>query len=104
MADTYAIIEDGQPVDGEFMDKGTLFRTLIHADYDARIMALDLAEFISDGATSARDVTEDMTVEWWDHGGLADTYERIAAGGVVPGLASRFYSDECAAYDMRVAS
>lgn len=96
---TYAILENGQPMDGEFYSFDRLMKALPYADYDARILAFDLGELAADLATPMRDVTEDMTVTWWDkHGGCNETAAWIEAGKSAPGLAEKYYSDQCARY------
>lgn len=99
---TYAIIEDGRPMDGDLYTRDELLKVMRFADYDATIVAFDLGEIASSGTTPMRDVTEDMTIAWWDAEGQHETRERIAAGKSAPGLAERFYSEECAAYQQRV--
>lgn len=65
---TYVIIEDRQPMDGEFLDKEHLFTSLPFADCGARVMAFDLDEAMSDGSTQLRDCTEDMVREAYADG------------------------------------
>ena len=92
---TYAIIENGQPMDGVFLDKRELFITIPFAKYDAMIIAIDLDELRDGGTTPCRDVTEDMTVEWW---GTLNRTEREELAELGRGeLASRFIADEYAA-------
>lgn len=67
---TYAIVEDGHLMDGETHDRASLFRALPYAGASAKVMAIDLAEFIRDGATTVRDVTEDMVQAAYDAGHL----------------------------------
>ena len=53
-----------QPMDGEFYhDKNALLRALNYAEKTDRVAEFDLGEFIRDGATSFRDVTEEMVWE-----------------------------------------
>jgi hypothetical protein len=69
----YQIIVPGRfdPQDGETHDNvASLFRALQHAEYDAEIMAVDMAEFWRDGATSARKVTAELVREGYDGGYL----------------------------------
>ena len=69
----YQIIEPNgfHPQDGEtYPSVVALFRGLQHADYDAKVMAIDLAEFWRDGCVTARDVTADMVREGYDGGYL----------------------------------
>ena len=99
MPKTYAILEDGLPMDGEFYSEDRLWKVLPYADYDARVVAFDAAELGRDLATSMRDVTEDVTIEWWEnHHGASEAYSWIEAGKSAPGLAQKYYSDECASY------
>lgn len=69
----YQIIEPNgfHPLDGEtYPSVVAVFRGLQHADYDAKVMAIDLAEFWRDGSTTVRDVTADMVREGYDGGYL----------------------------------
>lgn len=104
MAETFAIIENGQPMDGEFYSRAELMLAIQYANHDATIVEFDLGELASGKTTSMRDLTEDLVAEWWHGEGINETYERIGSGRNAPGLAYRYFSDECAAYEMRVAS
>lgn len=98
MSTSYQIIElyrDGslQPMDGDiYHTKTKLFSSLPYADYDATVIAIDLAELREGGTTPCRDVTEDVTLECWS---LLNRTEReeLAEHGYFK-LASRFISDE----------
>ena len=98
MPTTYQIIEtyrDGtlQPMDGEtYHTKTKLFSSLPYADYDATVIAIDLAELREGGTTPCRDVTEDVTVEAWSQLNRTER-EEFAEKGYFK-LASRFVSDE----------
>ena len=93
----YAIIQNGQPMDGEFFSEADLLRYLVYADHDARIAEIDL------DAMTMRDVTVAMALQWvnskqgWD-----DIANEIEAGRDIPGLAFRFAKDECLALQQRV--
>lgn len=103
MSLTYAIIENGQPMNGEHLSYSELMRSLPHAGYDAEVIAWDYAEALRDKATPLRLVTEDVTIDWWDnHYGCAEAMAWIEAGKDAPGLAMRFYHDECAVHEARV--
>jgi hypothetical protein len=98
----YMIIEDGNPMDGVIFNKQGLFSALLYADYDAEIVSFDLAEAMSSTSTPMRKCTEDLVTEWWSGDGSRDVWERVVAGKSI-GLASRFYSDEIAQWEARVA-
>ena len=99
----FIIVEGKLLLDGEMYTEEGLWKALRWADYDARIFAFDLAEGLRDGATSMRDVTEDMTRLWWsEHGGDPDAWSAIQSGKSAPGLAEKYYPDECAKYSAEV--
>lgn len=102
MADNFMIVVNGQPMDGEIFDRAGLMRNIRHASYDATIFAFDLSEGLRDGATSMRDETELLVSDWFHAEGLNETYDTIESGKGAPGLACRFFSDECAAYEQKV--
>lgn len=95
---SYQIIEpyrDGtlQPMDGEtFHTKVALFKSLPYADFDAMVIAIDLAECLADGSTPCRNVTEDVTVECWSQLHRTER-EELAERGYFQ-LANRFVADE----------
>lgn len=70
----YQIIDPGRfdPQDGETHDyqSGSFWRALEFANHDARVMAIDFVEFWRDGATTARDVTEDVVRDGVENGFL----------------------------------
>lgn len=98
MATSYMIIEphrDGtlQPMDGAmYHTKAALFSALPYADYDAEVAAVDLGEWRESGTTSYRNVTEDVTVEFWSQLSRSDR-ESYAERDLFK-LASRFVGDE----------
>lgn len=93
----YMILEDGQAMDGSVYDFDGLMKAISYADYDATIVEFDLGELVTSYGTPMTVATESMTVEWWDnHDGCNETLCRIEAGKDAPGLALRFYSEECA--------
>lgn len=97
----YIILEAEQPVDGEILTMAQLRKKLPYADHDAEVVAWDMNELVRDLATSLRVVTEDVVTAWWENGGAAEVMARIEAGHM-PGLAQRFYPEECAGYERRV--
>lgn len=99
MTKTYAILENGQPLDGEFYDLAGLMKAIPVADYDAVIVEFDLAEIIGSMGGPMNVVTEDMTMTWWDkHGGHNETLAMIEDGRGAPELASRYYPEITAAH------
>ena len=98
MSTSYQIIEthrDGtlQPMDGEtYHTKTKLFSSLPYADYDATVIAIDLAELREGGTTPCRDVTEDVTLECWSRLNRTEREESAERG--LFKLASRFIADE----------
>lgn len=99
MTTTYMIIEDGQPMDGTAYTFERLMSALPFASYDAEVIAFDMGELRRDLSTPLRIATEDVTAAWWaDHHGAAEAMAWIEAGKEAPGLAQRFYADECGAY------
>ena len=98
----YAIIEADQPMDGQFYTLRELMKAIPLADYDAEIAAFDMGELRADKSTPMRLLTEDIVRDWWDHyNGAEETMSRIDAGQR-PGLAFRFYPDECEAWERQV--
>lgn len=75
MQTTYAILEDGQPLDGEFLTREDAMRLSFYAEHGSRIVSFDLAELFRDGATSMRDVTEEIVFAAKD-AGIYDDEER----------------------------
>lgn len=57
----YVILEDQQPVDGEFMDRAQVLTYLANCEPDARVWTLEFD--FSTGTLSGRDVTEDTVRE-----------------------------------------
>jgi hypothetical protein len=98
----YMIIENGLPIDNGFLTKAQLFDALPFADYDAEISAFDLDEFMRDGSTTMTKATEDLVTEWWSDCGHGEVWNRIVMGKPT-GLAARFYADEIASMEARVA-
>ena len=103
---SYQIIEQNrshglQAMDGDmFHTKAALFASLPFADYDATVIAIDLAEVIADGSTPCRNVTEDVTLECWSQLNRSER-EDYAERGYFK-LASRFVSDEYVAAERTV--
>ena len=91
----YMILEDGQALDGEVMTFDKLMKAIPFASYDATIVEFDLGEIATYLVTHMTAVTEDMTAQWWDHGGQNEALYRIEQGEEAPGLAQRFYDDVC---------
>lgn len=95
---SYQIIEQHrshglQPMDGDmFHTKAALFASLPFADYDAMVIAIDLAECLADGSTPCRNVTEDVTLECWSQFNRSEREDLAEKDWFA--LASRFVSDE----------
>ena len=100
----YMIIWDQEAMDGAIFEKEALFDAILYAQYEAEIVSFDLDEVLrgGTGSTPMRKCTEDMVTDWWTAGGDRDVWERVVAGKSI-GLASRFYSDEIAQWEARVA-
>lgn len=100
MSTVYMIIEELrnyglQPLDGEFVTREALFQKLPYADYDAKIAAFDLSEFLRDGRTSIRDETEELVIAWWATLHRTEREEMAERG--LGQIASRWMPDEYAA-------
>jgi hypothetical protein len=101
----YMIIDGDRVHDGDIYTKEQLFDAILYAEYEAEIVSFDLEEVLSKsgtGSTPMRLCTEDLVTEWWSGDGSRDVWERVVAGKSI-GLASRFYSDEIAQWEARVA-
>jgi hypothetical protein len=59
----YMIIEDNELFDGMLFTDNNVLRALTHCDLHARVYSFDIAEAARDGATSLRDVTEEITIK-----------------------------------------
>ena len=102
MTTTYAIIENGQPMNGEHLTYDELIDKLPWADYGAEVIAWDYAELLRDQSTPLRLVTEDVTRDWWEnHWGNAETMAAIEKGRTV-GLAQRYFPGFCASYERQL--
>lgn len=100
MSTVYMIIEELrthglQPMDGEFVTREGLFRALPYAEYDAKIAAFDLGEFLRDGRTPMRDETEELVIAWWNT--LNSTEREVLAERGLGQIVSRWMPDEYAA-------
>lgn len=78
----FIIYENEQCLDGEiYHSKASLFRALGSASHSAKVFEFDIAEACRDGATSFRDVTEDMVHEAYRNGDIdAETQSHGIAG------------------------
>lgn len=101
MATTYLIFENGDVIDTRDT-KARVYSLIPFLTDSAIIAAFDPTEMTRDGSTPIRDVTEDITRDWWHYEGDTVAWETIASGKSAPALARRYFPDECAAYEAKV--
>jgi hypothetical protein len=72
MTNLYAIVEDRQPMNGEFYTHTEIVRASVWASSGDVILEFDLDEVLRDGSATIRNVTEDIVREAHDAGWHCD--------------------------------
>lgn len=76
----------GVPFDNVFADSKELFVELPFTDMRCTVLAWDDSDLAETGASSVRDVTEDIAHAYWNGPGREDCCAAIADGKDVPGI------------------